>query len=65
MKQRFWIALVYDDESETGFYVEVEGADHQIKALLSMITRGTLMASMAYRATCYNSEGFDVCSYQK
>ena len=32
-------------------------------AELSMITRGTLMATCAQKAIAYNDEGFDVCSY--
>lgn len=63
--QQFTIFLVYSDESETNFDVSVEGSEHEITALLCMITRGTLMASMAVKAICYNSEGFDVCSYIK
>lgn len=34
-------------------------------ALVMMITRGTLMASTAYKATAYDEEGFDICSYVK
>lgn len=63
--KRFFIELVYNDDSTNEFYVEVEGEEHEYMALLSMITRGTLMASSAKSATCYNDEGFDVCSYVK
>lgn len=61
----FTVELVYDDDSSTFFKVSVEGKKHEYMALLSMITRGTLMVSMAKRATCCNDEGFDVCSYVK
>ena len=64
MKQ-FYVELVYNDESTSDFYVRVEGEEHEYMALMSMITRGTLMASSAKSATCYNDEGFDVCSYVK
>lgn len=63
--KEFTIELVYGDDSSTFFKVSVEGEEHECKALLLMITRGTLMASMAKRAVCYNDEGFDVCSYVK
>ena len=63
--KKFWIELVYNDESEVGFYVGVDGEPHEYRALLNMITRGTLMASGARHATCYNDEGFDVISYTK
>lgn len=65
MKNRFFIELVYSDDSEFGFNVEIDGSPSAVVAQLMMITRGTLMASMACRATCYNSEGFDVCAYTK
>lgn len=61
----FYVELVYGDDSSTFFKVGVEGEEPDYMALLSMITRGTLMASMAKRAVCYNDEGFDVCSYVK
>lgn len=63
--EKFTITLEYSDESESCFEVSVDGSWHDISALLCMITRGTLMASMAIKATCYNSDGFDVCSYIK
>lgn len=63
--QNYYIELVYSDDSEFGFTVEFEESDKDVLAILSMITRGTLMASMAIRATCYNLEGFDVCSFIK
>lgn len=61
--KEFTVELVYGDESSTFFKVSVEGAEHEQKALLLMITRGTLMASMAKSAVCWNDEGFEVCSY--
>lgn len=65
MEQKFYVELVYNDESEMHFDVLLEGNEHEIKATLMMITRGTLMASSAVRATAYNDQGFDVCAYQK
>ena len=63
--KEFTVELVYGDDSSIFFQVGVDGEEYEYMALLSMITRGTLMASMAKRATCYNDEGFDVCSYVK
>lgn len=63
--KEFFVELVYNDDSTNEFYVRVEGEKHEYMALLSMITRGALMASSAKSATCYNDEGFDVCSYVK
>lgn len=65
MKQTFFIELVYNDGSEVNFDVSIDGEDHDVYATLMMITRGTLMASMAKSIVCYNDQGFDVCSYYK
>lgn len=59
------IFIEYNDESEFHFDVTIEGTETQIIASLMMITRGTLMASNGIRATCYNDEGFEICSYSK
>ena len=64
-ERKFFVELTYKDDSTAGFNVEVSGTDRDVTALLSMITRGTLMASMAARAVCYRDDGFDVCSYIK
>lgn len=61
--KEFTIELVYSDNSSSFFKVSVDGEEYEYRALLSMITRGTLMASMAKSAVCWNDEGFDVCSY--
>ena len=63
--KEFTVELVYCDDSSTFFKVSVEGAEHEYMALLSMVTRGTLMASVARAAICYNGDGFDVCAYTK
>lgn len=63
--KEFTIELVYGEDTSTFFNVKVDGAEHDYMALLSMITRGTLMVSLAKKAVCWNDEGFDVCSYVK
>ena len=62
-KHRFFVDLIYNDNTSTDFYVELEGKEHEIMALLDMITRGTLRASSAYQATAYRLDGFPICSY--
>lgn len=61
--EKFWVEIEYKDGSSFGFNVELESSGATRLAELQMITRGTLIASSAYRAICYNSDGFDVCSY--
>lgn len=63
MKHKFFVEIVYNDDTEFHFNVELEGRDSAVMASLMMITRGTLMASSAHRAIAYNEDGFDVCSY--
>ena len=54
------IFLYYTDDNEKSFEVKTNDS-----ALVMMITRGTLMTSIAYRATAYDEEGFEICSYIK
>ena len=59
------ITVEYNDKKEFSFDVTVSGNKCEILAELQMITRGTLMASIAKRATCYRKDGFTICSYIK
>lgn len=59
------IVVEYSDQSEFTFDVTMQGLESSVIANLLMITRGTLMASMAKKATCYKDDGFELCSYIK
>ena len=63
MKVKVTIIVEYNDKSEFTFDVTMEGKEHEVVAHLLMITRGTLIASSAKKATCYKSDGFVLCSY--
>lgn len=65
MKTKFFISVEYSDDSEFSFNVEVDGTDSLIHAILMMITRGTLMASGAFKASCYDEKGCNVCAYYR
>lgn len=65
MEKRFFVEVEYNDESSFSFDVIIEGSDSDVLANMMMITRGTLMASSASKATAYNYEGFPICSYTK
>lgn len=65
MKYTATIQLEYSDGSDITFDVTMEGKEYDIVASLLMITRGTLMASIACKATCYKPDGFEICSYVK
>jgi hypothetical protein len=62
-KDIVYIEIQYSDESEFHFNVEVEGKESDKIATILMITRGTLMVSNGTKATAYNEEGFEICSY--
>lgn len=64
-KQTFTLVLEYNDGSDAQAEIVTEGEPHEYMAMLSMICRGTLMASSAKQSIIYNSEGFDVISYTK
>lgn len=57
------IFIEYQDDTCFNFEVYISGTENAILAELMMITRGTLMASNAVKATCYNPEGFELCQY--
>lgn len=63
MQHSFYVEGVYSDGSEFGFTVLIDGPDHSVMATLMQITRGLIYTTSIRRATCYNSEGFYVCSY--
>lgn len=65
MKHKVTINLEYSDESEVYFDVTFEGSETDAIATFMMVTRGTLQASMATKATCYKEDGFELCSYIK
>lgn len=62
-KIKFYVEIEYKDSSSFHFDVEFDSDDRNVLGSLMMITRGTLMASSAYRAIAYGQDGFDVCSY--
>ena len=59
------IFLTYRDDSEVCFEFSCDAPKNDALALLMMVTRGTLMASMANSICAYDEEGFDICSYYK
>lgn len=65
LKGKFYVEIRYNDGSEFGFDVIIEGSESAIVANLMMITRGTLMASSGCYAVCYRDDGFEVCAYSR
>lgn len=57
------IFIEYGDGSGFNFDVSISGMEHEIVASLMMITRGTLIASNAVKATCYKPDGFELVQY--
>lgn len=62
---KYFIEIVYSDDSSFSFEVTFPTKEDESHAALDLITRGTLMASSAHRATCYKEDGFEVCAYIK
>lgn len=60
---KFHVCVSYVDDTEFDFDVHISGRESSVVASMMMITRGVLMASSAYIATCYKEDGFDLCSY--
>lgn len=59
------VFLTYSDDSEVCFEFKCDVSDNDALALLMMVCRGSLMASIASRVSAYNEDGFDICSYVK
>lgn len=64
-KFHFYVDVIYNDNTQFGFDVYIEGKSFEVEANINMITRGTLMASSAKYAYAYNEEGFEVCAFSR
>ena len=63
---KVFVELEYNDESTMSFdLVPNAESSNEYQAIVMMVTRGTLMASGAQKATAYNMEGFPIASYIK
>lgn len=61
---KVFIEIEYKDESSFHFdVIPHDNFGNAAKAEIMMITRGTLMASGGIKATAYNEDGFEICSY--
>lgn len=65
MEEKYFIELTYRDESCASFDVILSDSHIGNLALLNMIARGTLMASMAREVQAYDEDGFTVAAYIK
>lgn len=63
---KVFIEVEYNDGTSFSFDVILhdDNSNHLVAEIM-MITRGTLMASNASKATAYNHESFPICSYIK
>jgi hypothetical protein len=61
---KVFVELEYNDESTFSFdLVPNAESSNEYQSIVMMVTRGTLMASRAHKATAYNMEGFPIVSY--
>lgn len=66
INSKVFIEIEYNDGSSFSFDVISHAeSSSAYQAEINMITRGTLMASGAYKATAYNLEGFPIAAYYK
>lgn len=63
MRWTFTIVVEYVDGSQFSFEVKNEGPAHVVIGECMMITRGVLITSNAYSATCFGNRGDIICSY--
>ena len=63
---KVFVEIEYNDGTSFSFDVILHSeSESALNAEIMMITRGTLIASIAQHATAYNSEGFPICSYRQ
>lgn len=63
---KVFVELEYNDESTMSFdLIPNAESSNDYQAIIFMVTRGTLMASTAVKATAYNMDGFPIASYTK
>ena len=65
MATQVHFSFEYDDGSEWNFEGLFDGKVSEYSASVEMVTRGTLMASMATKGTAYRHDGFPICQYVK
>lgn len=65
MEEKYFVELTYSDDSTASFDVTLSDSHESNVAMLYMIARGTLMASMARSVCAYDYEGFSVAAYYK
>lgn len=58
------ITLTYSDGSDTSFGFSC-GEDQWGEVLVRIVSRGTLMASLADKVTAYKEDGSQICCYTK
>lgn len=62
--EKVFVEVEYSDDSSFSFDIILHSEKECSQmAEVMMVTRGVKMASSAYKATAYNSEGFPICSY--
>ncbi len=59
------IFMTYSDDSYIFFEFSCDAPERDALALLMMVTRGTLMASIANSICAYDDQGFEICAYVK
>lgn len=65
MEEKYFVELTYSDDSTMSFDVVLSDSHRNNVAMLYMIARGTLMASMARSVCAYDYDGFSVAAYIK
>lgn len=64
--KKVFVKIEYGDGTSFSFDVECHSEkEYEITGEITLITRGTLMASGGCKAIAYNYDGFEICSYTK
>lgn len=63
--ETYRIEIIFSDNSKYNFEVMLQGTETENRALLMMITRGTLLSTSAVRGLAFTELGDNVLNYAR
>lgn len=61
--ENYRVEIIFNDNSKFNFEAKLQGTESDNRALLMMITRGTLLATSAVRGLAFTEQGDNVLNY--
>lgn len=61
--ENYRVEIIFSDTSNFNFEVKLHGKESDNRALLMIITRGTLLATSAVRGLAFTEQGDNILNY--